>query len=54
MLRFALILSLMVFTGSSLVHSQDAPTEADYYPITPFEIPEGVEPGETFEVHVAR
>ena len=42
MLRFALILSLIAFTGSSLVHAQDAPTEADYYPITPFEIPEGV------------
>ena len=42
MLRFALLLFLLVECGFITCSAQDEPTEADYYPITPFEIPEGV------------
>ncbi len=39
MIRFLSVASLLL---ASAAYSQDAPTEADYYPITKMEIPEGV------------
>lgn len=41
MFRFLLFASLLVFVSVSSF-AQDTPTEADYYPITRFETPEGV------------
>ena len=41
-MRFAIYLSLFVVLNAGAVQAQDTPSEADYYPITEFEIPEGV------------
>lgn len=41
-MRFATFLILSVLLSAGTLVAQDAPTEADYYPITEFEIPEGV------------
>jgi hypothetical protein len=40
--RLAFLLTLCVLTASEFANAESAPTENDYYPITTFEVPEGV------------